>query len=221
MSAPSNPNVIPDYAALPDLPLDDEGRATLTSEIWRMLVTGNDSIEDFLDISAEDYELTKEQLTVAYTSLREARLRQQTEIGDYRSRTQAAFEELNANGVVARANFTCCRPCATAEIGDERDDSRHWTGYIYFHSQDTDRLVEVGSTFVGYGGFEPENFDEDAYNQLSDQAKDDLYTSDVTRMLDEVVFPIVRRHGIEPEWNRDLGTRVLLTNADWYAPIES
>nr|MDT0523121.1 hypothetical protein [Streptomyces sp. DSM 41633] len=90
-----------------------------------------------------------------------------------------------------------------------------------FHSQDTDRLVEDGSTYVGYGAFEPENFDEEAYNQLSDQAKEDLYFSDVVRMLDETVFPIVRRHGIEPEWNRDLGTRVLLTNADWYAPIES
>ncbi len=221
MSAPSNPNVIPAYATLPDLSLDDEDRATLTSEIWGMLVTGNDDVEEFLEIYAEDYELTDEQLTAAFAALREARLRQQTEIGDYRSRTLAAFEELNANGVIARADFSCCGTCASAEIGDERDDSRHWSGFIYFHSQDTDRLVEDGSTYIGYGAFEPENFDEDAYNQLSDEAKEGLYFSDVARMLDEVVFPIVRRHGIEPEWNRDLGTRVLLTNADWYAPIES
>jgi len=26
---------------------------------------------------------------------------------------------------------------------------------------------------------------------------------------------------IETEWNRELGTRVLLANADWYDPIES
>ncbi|MCG7606407.1 MULTISPECIES: DUF6891 domain-containing protein [Mycobacterium] len=219
MSAPSNPNMIPAYAALPVLPLDDGDRANLTSEIWGRLVTGNDDVEEFLDIYAEDYELTEEQLTTAFAALRDARLRQQAEIGDYRSRTHAAFEELNAHGVVARADFSCCGTCASAEIGDERDDSRHWQGYIYFHNQDTDSLVESGSTYIGYGAFEPEDFDEDAYNTLSDQAKEDLYVSDVTRMLDEVVFPIVRRHGIEPEWNRDLGTRVLLTNADWYAPI--
>lgn len=221
MSASSNPNAVPAHATLPDLQLDAEDRATLTSEIWGMLVTGNDDVEEFLEIYAEDYELTEEQLTTAFAALREARLRQQAEIGDYQSRTRAAFDELNANGVIARADFSCCGTCASAEIGDERDDSRHWSGFIYFHSQDTDRLIEDGSTYVGYGAFEPENFDEAAYNQLSDEAKEDLYFSDVARMLDETVFPIVRRHGIEPEWNRDLGTRVLLTNADWYAPIES
>lgn len=221
MSASSNPNAVPAHATLPDLQLDAEDRATLTSEIWGMLVTGNDDVEEFLEIYAEDYELTEEQLTTAFAALREARLRQQAEIGDYQSRTRAAFDELNANGVIARADFSCCGTCASAEIGDERDDSRHWSGFIYFHSQDTDRLIEDGSTYVGYGAFEPENFDEAAYNQLSDEAKEDLYFSDVARMLDETVFPIVRRHGIEPEWNRDLGTRVLLTNADWYAPIEN
>ncbi len=86
----------------------------------------------------------------------------------------------------------------------ERDDSRHWQGYVYFHQQDTDGLVENGETYIGYGAFPPENFD----------------AADVTRLLDDVVFPDFRRHGIEPEWNRDLGTRVLLENADWYAPIE-
>ncbi|MGV0812317.1 hypothetical protein ABQF34_10180 [Mycolicibacterium boenickei] len=221
MSAPSNPNAIPAYAVLPDLPLDADERAALTGNIWDQLVTGNDDVDEFIDIFAEDYELTEEQLTAAFAALRDARLRQQTEIGDYRSRTRAAFDELNVHGVLARADFSCCGTCASAEIGGERDDSRYWRGYIYFHNQDTERLVEDGETYVGYGAFEPEEFDEEAYNRLSDQAKEDLYFGDVVRMLDEIVFPIVRRHGIEPEWNRDLGTRVLLTNADWYAPIES
>ncbi|MUL80702.1 hypothetical protein FZI95_02715 [Mycobacterium sp. CBMA247] len=221
VSAPSNPNAIPDYAVLPDLPLDADERAELIGIVWVQLVTGNGDVEEFLETYAEDYELTEEQLTAAFSALRDARLRQQAQIGDYRSRTRAAFDELNANGVIARADFTCCGTCASAEIGDERDESRHWSGFIYFHSQDTERLIEDGSTYVGYGAFEPEDFDEEAYNRLGDEAKEDLYFGDVARMLDEVVFPIVRRHGIEPEWNRDLGTRVLLTNADWYAPIES
>lgn len=220
MSALLYPNTIPDYAVLPDLPLDADERTELIGNIWEQLVTGNGDVEDFVEVFAEDYDLPEEQLTAAFFALRDARLRQQAEIGDYRSRTRAAFDELNANGVIARADFTCCGTCASAEIGDERDDSRHWRGFVYFHSQDTDRLIEDGATYIGYGAFEPEDFDEDAYNRLSDDAKRDLYFGDVVRMLDEVVFPIVRRHGIEPEWNRDLGTRVLLTNADWYEPIE-
>ncbi len=221
MSALSNPNVIPSYATLPALPLDEDDRTELIRQIWDQLITGRGDVDDFVDSYSEDYELTDEQLGAAFAALRAARLRQQTEIGAYTSRTIAAFEELNANGVVARADFSCCGTCASGEIWDERDDSRHWKGYVYFHQQDTGRLVEDGSTYIGYGAFPPEAFDEAAYDALSEEAKEDLYTADVTSLLDDVVFPVLRRHGIAPEWNRDLGTRVLLENADWYAPIEA
>ncbi|MEU1426362.1 hypothetical protein ABZ412_04700 [Nocardia sp. NPDC005746] len=221
MSALSNPNTLPPYATLPDLPLDAADREELARQIWDQLITGRGDADDFVDSYGEDYDLTDEQLEAAFAALRAARLLQQAEIGAYTSRTIAAFEELNANGVVARADFSCCGTCASGEIWDERDDSRHWKGYVYFHQQDTGRLVEDGATYIGYGAFPPEDFDEAAYDALSDDAKADLYTADVTRLLDDVVFPIFRRHGIAPEWDRDLGTRVLLENADWYAPIEA
>lgn len=222
LSAPSNPNAIPPYAVLPDLPLDAAEQRELIGNIWDQLVTGDDDVDEFVEIWADSYDgLTEEQLAAAFAAIRDARLRQQAEVGEYHSRTRAAFAELNANGIVARADFTCCGTCASAEIGDERDDSRHWIGYVYFHSQDTGRLIEDGATYIGYGAFAPEDFDEEAYDALSTAEKQRRYTEDVQRMLDEIVFPIVRRHGIEPEWNRELGTRVLLTGADWYAPIGS
>ncbi|MGW4531726.1 DUF6891 domain-containing protein [Nocardia sp. NPDC004340] len=221
MSALSNPNTLPPYATLPDLPLDAAGREELAGQIWDQLIAGRGDADDFVDSYSEDYDLTDEQLGAAFAALRAARLLQQAEIGAHTSRTIAAFEELNTNGVVARADFSCCGTCASGEIWDERDDSRHWKGYVYFHQQDTSRLLEDGATYIGYGAFPPEDFDEAGYDALSDDAKADLYTADVTRLLDDVVFPIFRRHGIEPEWDRDLGTRVLLENADWYAPIEA
>ncbi|AQA21371.1 hypothetical protein BTZ20_0713 [Rhodococcus sp. MTM3W5.2] len=221
MSALSNPNTFPPYATLPDLPLDEDGRAELTRRIWDQLITGRGDADEFIDTYGADYDLTDEQLGAAFAALRTARLLQQTEIGAYTSRTVAAFEELNANGVVARADFSCCGSCASGEIWGEADDSRHWKGYAYFHQQDTSGLVEDGETYIGYGAFPPEDFDEATYDALSDDTKQDLYTADVTRLLDDVMFPVFRRHGIEPEWNRDLGTRVLLKNADWYTPIEA
>jgi hypothetical protein len=217
----NNPNLIPPYATLPVLTLDEDDRAELTQQIWEQLITGRDDVDDFIDIYGEEYDLTDDQLAAAFDALRTARLRQQAEIGAYASRTIAAFDELNAHGVVARADFSCCGTCASGEIWGERDDSRHWKGYVYFHQQDTDRLVADGETYIGYGAFPPEDFDEGTYEALSEAAKEDLYRDDVTRLLDDVVFPVFRRHGIEPEWNRDLGTRVLLTNADWYDPIEA
>jgi len=221
VSAWPNPNVFPPYAVLPELPLDEDDRAELGRDIWGQLITGRDDVDDFIDFYGEDYELTEEQLEAAFDALRAARLRQQAEIGAFRSRTLAAFEELGAHGIVARADFSCCGSCASGEIWGERDDSRHWAGYVYFHEQDTARLVEDGKTHVGYGAFPPESFDEAAYDALGDDAKEALYAADVTRLLDDVVFPVLRRHGIDPQWNRDLGTRVLLENADWYAPIEA
>ncbi len=45
------------------------------------------------------------------------------------------------------------------------------------------------------------------------------YRADVERMLDETVFPVLRRHGMEVGWNRSLATRVHVTGARWYAPL--
>ncbi|MFF5075260.1 DUF6891 domain-containing protein [Micromonospora olivasterospora] len=64
--------------------------------------------------------------------------------------------DLQELGVLARENFTCCGTCAAApesprlrdrwsgpvsEIHDERDDSRHWHGYLWYHQQDTESAV--------------------------------------------------------------------------------
>lgn len=78
MSAESkNPNEIPPYAVLPELPLDEEARTDLTQEIWDLLITGQGDVDEFIDIYGDDYELTEDQLTAAHTALRDARLRQQ------------------------------------------------------------------------------------------------------------------------------------------------
>ena len=39
------------------------------------------------------------------------------------------------------------------------------------------------------------------------------------RLLDELVFPVLGKHGMRVEWNQNLGTRILLTGARWYAPL--
>ena len=74
-------------------------------------------------------------------------------MGQRESALTKAFAELAEIGVVARENFTCCGTWGSTEIWDERDESRQWRGYLYYHSQDADAIIQDGQTYVGYGAF--------------------------------------------------------------------
>lgn len=73
-------------------------------------------------------------------------------------RLDAAFAALEAEGVIARQNFTCCGTCGSAEIWDEIDAARAGgrptTGYAFFHMQDTERATEGGGLYLNYGSVE-------------------------------------------------------------------
>jgi len=69
-------------------------------------------------------------------------------------RLDAAFAALDAEGIVARANFTCCMTCGVAEMGDEiqlaLDSGQPAHGYVFFHQQDTEAAVEGRGVFLAY-----------------------------------------------------------------------
>ncbi|NEB05825.1 hypothetical protein [Streptomyces sp. SID13726] len=67
-------------------------------------------------------------------------------------RLTGAFDALNAQGITARENFTCCRPCGTAEIGGERAEGDR--GFVYFHTQCTESAAEGHGLTLLYGGFD-------------------------------------------------------------------
>jgi cold shock CspA family protein len=60
-----------------------------------------------------------------------------------------AFRSLEKGGILARANFTCCGTCASAELGElvRRKGAK---GGIYWHQQDEERLRETGEVDLGY-----------------------------------------------------------------------
>ncbi|WP_229070943.1 hypothetical protein [Actinoplanes sp. DH11] len=202
----------------------EPARAELESEIWDWVVLGDDDAAEFVEYLDDDEErhgLTDEELAAAYEKALDARRAQQRGFGTVRSNLTAAFDELNAAGVLARENFSCCGTCASAEIHDERDDSRHWRGYVWYHRQDTESLIssEGGSVYLGYGVYPPAGFDEDAYAALPEAEQQASYQKDLELLLDETVFPALRRHGMNIQWNRRQTTRILVTGARWYAPL--
>ncbi|GAB3833730.1 hypothetical protein GCM10027610_028140 [Dactylosporangium cerinum] len=202
----------------------EPGRAEIEDEIWAWIVRGEDDAAEFVDYLEDDDErhgATDEELAAAYEKALDVRRAQQRGWGPVQSNLTVAFTELNQLGVLARENFSCCGTCAAGEIHDERDESRHWHGYLWYHQQDTESLMSspTGSVYLGYGVYPPEDFDEAAYEALSEAEQRAGYQADLERLMDETVFPVLRRHGMQVEWNRKQSTRILVTGARWYAQL--
>ncbi|MFF7992140.1 DUF6891 domain-containing protein [Kitasatospora xanthocidica] len=67
-------------------------------------------------------------------------------------RLARAFAALDASGITAREDFTCCRSCGEAEIGAAgAQDAR---GFVYFHSQCTESAAAGHGLSLLYGGFD-------------------------------------------------------------------
>ena len=214
---PAGVRFLPDTVAEPE-------RSEIEDEIWSWIVQGRDDAAEFADHLDDDEQragLTDEQLTAAYERAVDARLDQQRQWGPVRSNLTAAFTELNQLGVIARENFSCCGTCASGEIHDERDDSLHWHGFLWYHQQDAESLAQsaTGSVYLGYGAYPPEDFDEAAYEALPTKQRRARYRADLKRVLDDLVFPVLRRHGMQVIWNGDQDTRILVTGAHWYVPL--
>ncbi|WIM93582.1 hypothetical protein ACTOB_005565 [Actinoplanes oblitus] len=200
----------------------EPGRTEIEDEIWAWIVRGEtDPAEYVRYLDEERHGATDEDLTAGYTRALDIRRAQQRAWGEVRSNLTLAFIELNRLGVLARENFACCGTCAAAEIHDERDDSRHWRGYLWYHQQDTESLAEseTGSVYLGYGAYPPADLDRETFDALPDAEKQARYQAEVEHLMDEVVFPVLHDHGMRVTWNRSLSTRILLTGAHWYAPI--
>lgn len=214
-------NDIPDGTDLAPARLPDDERARLQGAAWSWIVQGRDDAGDFASYMDDEEDITEAELVALYEGLLAVRRAQQEGFGTVTSNLTAAFDELNEAGVVARQDFACCGSCAAAEIHDERDDSRHWKGWIWYHQQDTESLLdsEDGSVYIGYGAYPAEDFDEAAYEKLKKKQKIAIYEQDVRTLLDATVFPIFARHGLGVHWDGDLDTRILLTGANFFEPV--
>lgn len=204
--------------------IPEPGRTEVENEIWDWVVRGEDDADeflDYLDTPESRHGATDGELSAAYELAVAARRNQQHQWGYVQSNLTRAFSELNALGVVARENFSCCGTCASAEIHDERDDSRHWSGFLWYHQQDTESLITSanGEVYMGYGAYPPEDFDQTAYDALPSTEQHAQYQAMVERILDEVAFPVLRKHGMRVDWDRDLHKRIRVTGAEWYVPL--
>jgi hypothetical protein len=107
-------------------------------------------------------------------------------------RLDAAFDALEAEGVIARQNFTCCGTCGASEIWDEVEEARNdgmiAQGYAFFHMQDTEAAVEGHGLYLSYGACEE---GEDAAIAIGHR-----------------IIAALEAEGLATEWDGSLGQRI-------------
>ncbi|MDX6740536.1 DUF6891 domain-containing protein [Actinocorallia sp. A-T 12471] len=103
-----------------------------------------------------------------------------------------AFAALTEAGVTARAHFTCCQGCGTAEIGDAAaPDAR---GYVFFHYQDTESAAANARLHLSYGSF---------------------HAADEDLAIGHEVVAALTAEGLTPEWDGTIRKRIALTSLTW------
>ncbi|MET8360242.1 hypothetical protein [Micromonospora sp. NPDC005171] len=85
----------------------------------------------------------------------------------------------------------------------------------------TDRIPEPGRTAVKdelWAWVVRGEADADEFVDVFEQQAS--YQADLERLLDEIAFPVLRKHGMRVEWNRKQSRRIRVTGAQWYAPLD-
>jgi hypothetical protein len=100
-------------------------------------------------------------------------------------RLDAAFAELDGDGILTRQHFACCETCGAREIHDELDQSekagRPMRGFTFFHRQDTQHAVDGEGLYLSYGAV-----DRDSAAAVA---------------IGHEVVAALGRHGLSPGWN--------------------
>lgn len=108
-------------------------------------------------------------------------------------RLDAAFEELNRMGIMARHDWACCSNCGRAEMPDEFDrldgqcNGVPIIGYSFYHQQDTERAAEGDGLSLNFGSTEAAD-NEDAYIQQC-------------LKVAQTVQQVLEKHGLTVLWN--------------------
>jgi hypothetical protein len=106
----------------------------------------------------------------------------------------AAFDELEQNGIVSRQNFSCCQNCGSYEIGDEMlvaaESGLAVRGYTFYHMQDTESAVEGYGLCFAYGSVDEP---EESHIQIGHE-----------------IVSVLEKHGLNPSWNGTLQKRIEL-----------
>lgn len=120
-------------------------------------------------------------------------------------RLTAAFTELNADGIVARENWTCCSTCGHDDLWELMKTMPITPGgYVFFHQQDSERLGEDPTDATLYLAYGPGPIVTNA-----DEA-DAVALIAAARVVD-----VLREHAFAVTWDGDINRRIAVDISDW------
>ncbi len=188
-----------DSAPPPDLEEDEQEE--LHEYVWTVL-TGGYATRAQLEELAREYLVSGDHRPVSTAQARQLVDRMWRERAAEQAawegetdpeRLSRAFAVLEAAGITARENFTCCRTCGTAEIrGAGAADAR---GFVYFHSQGTESAAAGHGLMLLYGGFDG--------------------TPGTTAAVGREVVTALTEAGLSTVWDGDPGRAIVVTPLDW------
>jgi hypothetical protein len=113
-------------------------------------------------------------------------------------RLDEAFAALNAQGIVARQDFSCCNNCGFTEIWDEVEQAEKQSpveGYVFYHLQCTERAIKTGQLLIAYGCIED-------------------HPEALRRVANKVVTEL-RRVGLDASWGGTTGHPIVVEGIVW------
>lgn len=113
-------------------------------------------------------------------------------------RLDAAFAALNAQGIVARQDFSCCNNCGFTEIWDEVEEAEKQQpveGYVFYHLQCTEQAIKSGQLLMAYGCIED---DPDSLQRVGNKIVAEL-----------------RRVGLNASWAGTAGHPIVVEGMVW------
>lgn len=217
-------NAQPDGLRIPPHLIDPAVEEDVRTRVWTVITTGESDPEYLAEYVMDEAELDEDQLSreraiEIATYLVDARRAQQAGFGPVENRLDIAFKALEQRGVLAEQNFTCCGTCGSAEIGSDIEDFGPWLGYVFFHAQDTERLLESGLTCLNYGSFWPNHVSKAEFDAMDAAVRRSHYEAKTLALMNDVVVPTLEEHGIDVEWNGSIDTRIIISNVEYYAPL--
>lgn len=134
-------------------------------------------------------------------------------------RLDAAFDELNAAGIMARHSWWCCGNCGQDAMIDEFErvaNEGHLAnpraesprGYVFYHQQDTERVAEAAISDDGEGA--EESMLLLSYGSTRDG--DDEEKASVA--IGKEVARILNKHGLKTHWDGTIEHRIGV-HMDW------